>query len=145
MGLCIKERKEKKRRKKGERPGKDLSQEPSALQLRDSEQQHSTSSWQAQPVSGHIEVIIALLWIPARNRYATCIIQQGNAAIILACRLMLCCFSIKKKTTSLPVSWLKPCSTAAMGSLQSGVAPELNRIQLSTICRCGQSSKVINL
>ena len=32
-----------------------------------------------------------------------------------------------------------------MGSSQSGVAPELNRIQPSAMCHSGQSGKVIDL
>ena len=34
---------------------------------------------------------------------------------------------------------------AALALSQSGIAPELNRIQLSAVCRCGQSGGVIDL
>ena len=58
--------------------------------------------------------------------------------------------------TSLPLAALQPCYANAIctfivnkrcchnGSLQSDMAPELNRGQLCAICHCGQGGKVIN-
>ena len=51
------------------------------------------------------------------------------------CRVIIaCCFRV----TALS-------SHAALALSQSGIAPELNRIQLSAVCRCGQSGGVIDL
>ena len=62
------------------------------------------------------------------------------AGFRLACRLPLCrviiacCFRVAALS-----------GNAALALSPSGIAPELNRIQLSAICRGGQSGKVIDL
>ena len=48
--------------------------------------------------------------------------------------IIACCFRVAA-----------PSGNAALALSQSGIAPELNRIQLSAICRGGQSGKVIDL
>ena len=85
----------------------------------------------------HCLFVSACKWLTQNKRN-----KLSYAAFILACRLTLCRVSLR---TSLAVSSLEHCGTAAMGSSQSGIAPELNRIQLSAICRCGQSGKNIDL
>ena len=63
-----------------------------------------------------------------------------NAAFRLACRsalchvIIACCFRVAALS-----------SLAALALSPSGIAPKLNRIQLSAICRGGQSGKVIDL
>ena len=65
---------------------------------------------------------------------------KSNAGFRLACRLPLCrviiacCFRVAALS-----------GNAALALSPSGIAPELNRIQLSAICRSGQSGKVIDL
>ena len=59
---------------------------------------------------------------------------KSNAGFRLACRSPLCRYAA---WSSLAVSEL--------ALSPSGIAPELNRIQLSAICRDGQSGKVIDL
>ena len=62
-----------------------------------------------------------------------------NAGFRLACRSPLCrviiafCFRVAALS-----------GNAALALSPSGIAPELNRIQLSAICRNGQSGKVID-
>ena len=66
--------------------------------------------------------------------------KSFNAGFRLTCRLPLCrviiacCFRVAALS-----------SNAALALSPSGIAPELNRIQLSAICRGGQSGKVIDL
>ena len=62
-----------------------------------------------------------------------------NAGFRLACSelrsvIITCCFRV----TSLS-------GHAALALSPSGIAPELTRIQLSAVCRCGQSGGVIDL
>ena len=56
------------------------------------------------------------------------------AALPLRRMIIACCFRV----TALS-------GHAALALSQSGIAPELNRIQLSAVCCCGQSSGVIDL
>ena len=64
----------------------------------------------------------------------------SNAGFRQACRSPLCRVII---TCCFRVAALS--SHAALALSPSGIAPEVNRIQLSAICRCGQSGKVIDL
>ena len=65
---------------------------------------------------------------------------QTNAGFRLACPLPLCCVII---ACCFRVAALS--GNAALALSPSGISPELNRIQLSAICRGGQSGKVIDL
>ena len=56
------------------------------------------------------------------------------ATLPLCCVIIACCFRVAALS-----------GNAALALSPSGIAPELNRIQLSAICRCGQSGKVIDL
>ena len=66
--------------------------------------------------------------------------KLSYAGFRLACRLPLCrvmiacCFRVAALS-----------GNAALTLSPSGIAPELNRVQPSAICRCGQSGKVIDL
>ena len=56
-------------------------------------------------------------------------------AALPLCRVIIaCCFRVAALS-----------GNAALALSPSGIAPELNRIQLSAICRGGQSGKVIDL
>ena len=56
------------------------------------------------------------------------------AALPLRRMIIACCFRVAALS-----------GNAALALSPSGIAPELNRIQLSAICRGGQSGKVIDL
>ena len=56
------------------------------------------------------------------------------AALLLRRVIIACCFRVAALS-----------GNAALALSPSGIAPELNRIQLSAICRGGQSGKVIDL
>ena len=71
---------------------------------------------------------------------ATASWSSCNAGFRLACRsplchvIIACCFRVAALS-----------GHAALALSPSGIAPELNTIQLSVICHSGQSGKVINL
>ena len=66
-----------------------------------------------------------------------------NAGFRLACRLPLCRYAA---WSSLAVSELQLSAATPLWFFhRAAIAPELNRIQLSAICRGGQSGKVIDL
>ena len=56
------------------------------------------------------------------------------AALPLLRMIIACCFRV----TAL-------CSNAALVLSLSSISPELNRIQVSVVCRCGQSDGIIDL
>ena len=77
----------------------------------------------------------AILWVLWRHTDGLCI----NAGFRLTCRsplcrvIIACCFRVAALS-----------GNAALALSPSGIAPKLNRIQLSAICRGGQSGKVID-
>ena len=79
-------------------------------------------------------------FFPNLHRMIFTVVQHHLfAAFILAYRLPLCSANA---ACSFIVYTERCCRN---GSSQSGIAPELNWSQLYVICRCGQSSKVIDL
>ena len=78
-------------------------------------------------------------WVISNSAYSTNT-SMSYAGFRLACRLPLCrviiacCFRVAALS-----------GNAALALSPSSIAPELNRIQLSAICRGGQSGKVIDL
>ena len=71
------------------------------------------------------EILAALCWFQTSLPLAT---------LLLCCVIIACCFRVAALSGS-----------AALALSPSGIAPKLNRIQPSAICRGGQSGKVIDL
>ena len=74
---------------------------------------------------------------PPRNML-TGVMLSNNAGFRLTCRSPLCRYAAWHRL-------LFQSGNAALAFHRAAIAPELNRIQLSAICRGGQSGKVIDL
>ena len=80
--------------------------------------------------------LLACFVVTFRQVSVICWIQISLPLVALPlCRVIVaCCFRVAALS-----------GHAALALSTSGIAPELNRIQLSAICRGGQSGKVIDL
>ena len=72
--------------------------------------------------------------------FQSCRVTEANAGFRLACR-----FATMPRDHRLLFQSCSCQRQRRFGFSPSGIAPELNRIQLSAICRGGQSGKVIDL
>ena len=70
----------------------------------------------------------------SRTCRGRCVLCWFQTSLPLCHVIITCCFRVAALS-----------GNAALALSPSGIAPELNRIQLSAICRCGQSGKVIDL
>ena len=76
-------------------------------------------------------------------------VLDGDAGFRLACRSQLCRYatwlSLAVSELQRPLSSHTALALSAFITERRGIAPEFSRIQLSAICRSGQSGKVIDL